>query len=85
MMIRLAQVFLLLLASAWLGVQLYHDPGYVLIAMNKWTIETTLGVAIPGLILLFLILHSPYFNNCGLIFFSILLFENKLFLIVFVS
>ena len=58
MMIRLAQVFLLLLASAWLGVQLYHDPGYVLIAMNKWTIETTLGVAIPGLILLFLILHS---------------------------
>ncbi len=58
MMIRTLQIFVILLISAWLGVQLYHDPGYVLIAMNQWTIETTLGIAIPSLILLFLLLHS---------------------------
>ena len=58
MMIRLLIIFLVLLASVWLGVQLYHDPGYILITINKWSIETTIGVAIPCVILLFLMMHT---------------------------
>lgn len=58
MMVRTFIIFILLLCSAWLGVQLYHEPGYLLIAMNKWSIETTLGVAIPAIILLFVTLHT---------------------------
>ena len=56
-MMRVLIIFLLLLASVWVGVQLQHDPGYVLIAVNQWTIETTLWVAIIGLILFFFVLH----------------------------
>ncbi len=58
MMMRILKIFILLLVSVWLGVHVYHDPGYLLIAMNQMTIETTLGVAIIGLILLFLVLHT---------------------------
>jgi len=50
--------FLLLLASVYIGVQLQHDPGYLLIAIHHWTIETTLWVAIPGLILLIIFIHA---------------------------
>lgn len=56
-MIRTLLIFIIVLASVWLGVVLQHDSGYILIAMNHWTIETTLWVAIPLLILLFVILH----------------------------
>ena len=56
-MIRALLIFLLLLASVWLGIQLQHDPGYVLIAIHHWTIETTVWVAIIGLVLIFIILH----------------------------
>lgn len=56
-MIRLLLAFFVLLASIILGIQLNKDPGYVLIAMNHWTIETTLWIAILGLIFLFLIAH----------------------------
>jgi len=57
-MIRIIIAFLIFLLSVWLGIQLSHDPGYVLIAINHWTIETSLSVALPGLILLFLLLHG---------------------------
>ena len=57
-MMRVILVFLLLLASVYLGTQLRHDPGYVLIAINHWTIETTLWIAIIGLFLSFVILHT---------------------------
>ena len=57
-MIRAFLVFLLLLASVWLGIQLQHDPGYVLVAINQWTIETTVCVAAVVLILTFVILHT---------------------------
>ena len=56
-MIRALFIFILLLGSVWLGVQLKHDPGYLLIAINHWTIETTLWVAIVGLVLTFCVLH----------------------------
>ncbi len=57
-MIRALFVFLLLLVSVWLGIQLQQDPGYLLIAINHWTIETTLWIAIIGLFLIFVILHT---------------------------
>lgn len=57
-MIGLIIAFLIFLLSVWLGIQLSHDPGYVLITLNHWTIETTLVVALLGLILLFLALHT---------------------------
>jgi HemY protein len=56
-MMRLLFAFFILLAAIVVGVQLNKDPGYVLIAMNHWTIETTLWVLILGLILLFLVLY----------------------------
>ena len=58
MIIKILKIFIILLMSVWLGVQLYQDPGYLLIAINKWTIETSLGVAIPIAILSFLIIHA---------------------------
>ena len=57
-MIRVLLAFLLLLGSVWLGVQLQHDPGYLLISINHWTVETTLWVAIIGLFLLFVFFHT---------------------------
>ncbi|KTD22065.1 HemY protein [Legionella lansingensis] len=57
-MIRLLIVFLVLLASVLVGIQLNRDPGYLLIALNHWTVETTLWVAIVGLILIFFLLHA---------------------------
>ncbi len=56
-MIRIIFIFFLLLTSVWLGIQLHQDPGYFLIAINHWTIETTLWVAIIGLALIFILLH----------------------------
>jgi HemY protein len=56
-MIRLVFAFSILLAAIILGVQLNKDPGYVLIALNHWTIETTFWLLIFSLILSFLILH----------------------------
>lgn len=56
-MIRVLCIFLILLASVLLGVQLHKDPGYVLIGVNHWTIETTLWVALFALLLLFIVIH----------------------------
>lgn len=56
-MIKMALIFLVLFVSVWLGVQLQHEPGYVLIAMHHWTIETTLWVGIAILTLSFILLH----------------------------
>jgi HemY protein len=57
-MIRALSLFLLLLTSVWLGVQLQEDPGYLLITINHWTIESTLWVAVIGLFVAFIILHA---------------------------
>ena len=56
-MIRTVLIFLLLLGSIWLGVQLHNDPGYVLIALNHWTIEVTVWTALLTILTLFFILH----------------------------
>lgn len=57
MMIRLFFIFIVLLISVWLGIQLSHDPGYLLIAINHWTVETTLWVAIILVLISFFLLH----------------------------
>lgn len=56
-MIKVFFIFFLLLTSVWLGIQLQHDPGYLLIAVNQWTLETTVWVAALVLILIFCTLH----------------------------
>ena len=57
-MTRFLFIFLVLLASVGIGVQLQHDPGYLLITINQWTIETTLWVAVIALFLSFVLLHT---------------------------
>ncbi|HHF7345668.1 TPA: heme biosynthesis HemY N-terminal domain-containing protein [Legionella feeleii] len=57
-MIRVLMIFLLLLASVYLGIQLSRDPGYLLVAINHWTVETTLLVAILALIISFVLFHA---------------------------
>lgn len=57
-MIRLLITFFILFASVWLGIQLNRDPGYLLITLNHWSIETTVWIAIIILILSFFLLHS---------------------------
>lgn len=54
---RLLVLFFILLISVWLGVQLNKDPGYVLIAINHWTLETPLWFAAFSLFILFIVLH----------------------------
>ncbi|MFI4962576.1 MAG: heme biosynthesis HemY N-terminal domain-containing protein [Legionellales bacterium] len=56
-MMRVLFAFIVLLGSIILGVQLNYDPGYVLIAINHWTLETTLWIGVFGLLMLFLFLH----------------------------
>lgn len=56
-MIRVLLILTLLLGSGYLGVQLSKDPGYVLIAINHWTIESTLAVAVLSAIILFFLLY----------------------------
>jgi uncharacterized protein HemY len=57
-MTKIISVILVLLISIWAGIQLKTDPGYVLIAIHGWTIETTLWIAIPSLMLFFILLHT---------------------------
>ncbi len=56
-MIRLLMIFIVLLVSVVLGIQLSRDPGYLLIHFNRWTIETALWVALASLFILFLLFH----------------------------
>lgn len=60
-MIRVFIAFILLFAAVCLGIQLNDDPGYVLIHINHWTIETTAWFALFGLILAFLVLHFLFY------------------------
>ncbi|QDP71123.1 protoporphyrinogen oxidase [Legionella israelensis] len=56
-MMRVLFIFLLLFASGWLGVQLSKDPGYIMIAIQHWTIETTLWIGILAALLFFFLLY----------------------------
>lgn len=48
---------ILLAAGIWLGIALHNDPGYVLIAYQHWSIESSLWVAGLSLIIIFLIVY----------------------------
>ena len=61
-MIRAVLIFLLLISSVWLGVQLHDDPGYVLIALNHWTIEATVWTTLLTLLIIFLVLHISFLS-----------------------
>ncbi len=50
-------IFFILLSSVWLGVELQHDPGYVIISLNHWTIEATVWTSLITIICLFFVLH----------------------------
>ena len=54
---RLIIAFLILLFSIYLGLWFSQDPGYVLIAIHHWTIESTLWVTVVALLLLGFGLH----------------------------
>lgn len=56
-MIRTLLIFILLLGSVWLGIQLHQDTGYVLVALNHWTLESTVLTMFITLTLIFLVLH----------------------------
>lgn len=57
-MIKLLTLFIILAVSILLGVQLNHDPGYLLITVNHWSIETTLWFAVLILLISFFLLHT---------------------------
>ncbi|OGV26491.1 MAG: hypothetical protein A3F18_06905 [Legionellales bacterium RIFCSPHIGHO2_12_FULL_37_14] len=59
-MIRLLIVILILFATAFLGLSLGHDPGYVLISTQRFSIETTLWVGLLLLAAGFFVLHFIY-------------------------
>ena len=56
-MMRVLFAFIILLGSVFLGIQLNYDPGYVLVTINHWTIESTLWVALFILIFSFILMH----------------------------
>ncbi len=56
-MMRILIAFVILLGSVLLGIQLNDDPGYIMITINHWIIETTVWFAAFTLLLLFLIIH----------------------------
>lgn len=55
---RLLILFLILLGATVLGLQLNQDPGYVLITLNHWSLETTVWVGAMVLIICFFIFHA---------------------------
>jgi HemY protein len=64
-MMRILIAFVILLGSVLLGIQLNDDPGYVLITINHWIIETTVWFTAFALLLLFVIVHIllQFFNK----------------------
>lgn len=57
-MIKAIGIAVVLLIAVCLGLQLQHDPGYLLIELNHWSLETTAWFAIIALLLAFLLLHT---------------------------
>lgn len=50
-MIKFVYLMIIVALSIGLGIQLSADPGYVLIATRHWTLETTILVALIGIVL----------------------------------
>lgn len=72
MILRVILAFTLLIISAYLGIWLHQDPGYVLIMFRHWTIESTVWMTASLILILILfiqtlfgllkkIVHIPYY------------------------
>lgn len=48
---------IILILSIWIGVKIFHNPGYVLVTNQKWVVETTLWFAALVSLLSFLLLY----------------------------
>ncbi|OGV28089.1 MAG: hypothetical protein A3E88_05375 [Legionellales bacterium RIFCSPHIGHO2_12_FULL_35_11] len=57
MLVKFIFIFLLFLASIYVGVYLAHDSGYVLISYDNWTIESTLFITIILILLVIFVLY----------------------------
>ncbi len=57
-MFNAIKYLIILLASAWLGIQISHDPGYVLIQYRNIDIETSLWFALLSIIISVVVLLS---------------------------
>lgn len=57
-MMRILFIIALVFVSLYIGLQLRHDPGYVFISLNQWTIEMSFWVALGLGLLFFLLLHA---------------------------
>ena len=55
---RLIVLFLVLLASIWIGLLAHKSPGYVLITYDQWSVETTLWLGILSLLLIMFVLYA---------------------------
>jgi HemY protein len=60
-MTRILFIFVLLFAAVYLGITLHDNPGFVLIHLGHWTIETSLLVGLCIVVLTFFILHCLLF------------------------
>ncbi len=56
-MMKMIWIFFLLLLSVWVGSHLQDDPGYVLITVHHWTVETTIWVGGMIVILAIITIH----------------------------
>lgn len=59
-MIKIICIITVLLFAIGAGIQFKSDPGYVLIAINHWTIETTLSVVMFSFILLLTLVYTLF-------------------------
>ncbi len=57
MILRTIFIFVLLLGSVYIGTHLQRDPGYLLLVVHHWIIETSLWVALGLLIATVVIVH----------------------------
>ncbi len=48
---------LILIGGAWVGGKILHDAGYVLVAYDRWTVETSLWVAAAGQVILLVLFY----------------------------
>ncbi len=55
---RFFMFFIVLLASVYVGTTLQHHSGYIYITFGNWSLETSLWVGIPGLLLLVCCIHA---------------------------
>lgn len=58
--------FLILLVAVWIGITMHHNPGYVLVAYNDVSVETSLWFAVVALVILFLAIYMVLRFSSGI-------------------